>query len=697
MAAPIRLLLVEDNADDVQLNLAALRGAGLEIEWTCVETEADYRAGLARDPDLVISDHAMPAFSAPRALEILQETATDIPFIVVSGAIGEAAAVAIMRSGADDYVLKDNLARLAPAVERSLANAATRRRRRAAEQALRDSENRLRVLVDAGPECIKLIDAQGVIKHINAAGVAMLECDSRPQLVGQNFIQFVVAEYRAEYLSFIQRVLGGERGTLAYELIGCKGGRRWMDTHAVPIELENNEWHVLSITRDITEQRRSEERIQYMAYFDTLTGLPNRALLHDRLQRALYEAERRRQQVAVLFLDLDRFKNVNDSLGHASGDLLLKAVAERLNDLVRHGDTVARLGGDEITIVLSAITNEDDIQHVARKIRRAFERPFLIDGQELFITASLGVAVYPRDGRDAHELLRNADAAMYRAKEMGRDTIQIYSAELTAQVSQSLALENALRSALERGQLRLLYQPVVSLRSGRVIATEALLRWEHPELGLIPPGQFVPIAEETGLIMPIGNWVLNQACRQAQEWRSAGLPLCRVSVNVSARQTRDPELLDTIRAALAGNGMDPDCLSLELTETDLMQTKDTVLRNLRHLVAMGVKVLVDDFGTGYSSLSYLRRFPVHTLKIDRTFINGLSDDPGDAAITCAIINLAHSLNLTVVAEGVENADQLRFVLRNRCETVQGNYFSPPVSADQLGMMLERPFPIEQSH
>ena len=697
MTTCIRLLLAEDNADDVELIIAALRSAGLVMEWERVETERDYKAALGCNPDVIISDHAMPAFSAPRALQLLQESGKDIPFIVVSGAIGENAAVAIMRNGADDYILKDNLARLAPAIERSLVNAAERRQRRDTEQALRDSENRLRTLIDAGPECIKLLDAHGIVKHMNAAGLDMLACDAPQEIIGHSFYRFVVPDYQAEYSGFIRRVLQGERGTLEFEVIGCKGTRRWMNMHAVPIKLENGAPHVLSITRDITEQRRSEERIQYMAFFDTLTGLPNRVLLHDRLERALFEADRQGHQVAVLFLDLDRFKNVNDSLGHASGDLLLKAVAERLNDLVRHGDTVARLGGDEITIVLSTITRDDDIDLVADKIQSAFQKPFLIEGQELFITASLGVAVYPRDGKDVQELLRNADAAMYRAKDLGRDTIQIYSAELTEKVSRSLALENALRQALEREQLRVHYQPVINLRTGRVVATEALLRWEHPELGMMLPNQFVPLAEETGLIVPIGNWVLNEACRQAREWQSAGLPACRISINVSARQTRDPDLLDVVKAALSDSGIGADCLSLELTETDLMQTKGVVVQTLQHLAAMGVELQVDDFGTGYSSLTYLRRFPVHALKIDRAFVMGLHDDPGDAAITRAIINLAHSLNLAVVAEGVENDEQLRFVSRYRCETAQGNLFSPPLPPEQLGILLERPFAVEQTH
>ena len=821
MSKPIRLLLAEDNPDDVELVLLALRTGGLDLEWECVETEADYLAALERQPDIIISDHAMPAFSAPRALELLQHSGKDIPFIVASGTIGEDTAVAIMKSGADDYLLKDHLARLAPAVERSIANAAMRRKRRAAEQALResearyrlmvetaeegvwlfdaedrislanakmtrmlgyedgemlggriedfvhpsevsdargvvercrkdgggrhdfrlrrkdgewvwsilsmspmryddehkgtlamvtditerkrselalrDSENRLRTLIDAEPECVKLIDSQGILHHINAAGLAMMECDYPEEVLGKSIYSRILPEYRDAYIKFIERVMKGERDRMAYELIGLKGTRRWMDSHAVPFRMENEDTSfVLSITRDVSEQKRSEERIEYLAYFDTLTGLPNRLLLHDRLQQALFEAERQDHRVAILFVDLDRFKNVNDSLGHAAGDLLLKAVAERLSALVRQGDTVARLGGDEITIVLTAVTDEEEIGRATGKILHAFESPFDIEGRELFVTASLGVAVYPSDGKDVTELLRNADAAMYRAKELGRNTVQLYSREFTRQVTRSLALENALRQALEREEFTLHYQPVVCLKTGRIVATEALIRWNHPEFGMVPPAQFIPIAEETGLIVQIGTWVLHRACRQAQEWISAGLPPCRMSVNLSARQARAAELMTTVRSALDGCGLEARYLSLELTETDLMQTQGVVVQNLHQLAAMGIEILVDDFGTGYSSLSYLRRFPVHTLKIDRSFVSGITDNPSDATITRAIISMAHSLNLTVVAEGVETQDQLRFVRQHLCETVQGYFFSRPLPPDELGRILDRPYILDHS-
>jgi diguanylate cyclase (GGDEF)-like protein/PAS domain S-box-containing protein len=439
--------------------------------------------------------------------------------------------------------------------------------------------------------------------------------------------------------------------------------------------------------RDVTKRKQAEERLNYLANFDPLTDLPNRTLLYDRLSQAMTRAFWHKRSVAVLFLDLDRFKNINDTLGHVFGDLLLKAVAERLAQCVREGDTVARLGGDEFVLILDDLAQPGDTLLVAQKILMAFSSPFNLEGRELYITTSIGITVYPDDGKDYETLLKNADIAMYRAKEQGRNNYQLYSPALNAKVSERLAMENGLRRALERGEFLLHYQPIVDLATRSVIAVEALIRWKRAEGEVISPAEFIPLAEETGLIIPIGEWVLRTACAQNKAWQSAGLPLIRVAVNLSARQFQRQDLAETIVHTLGQIGLDPKYLELELTESIIMKSAETTVAMLRRLNALGIGISVDDFGTGYSSLSYLKRFPVTTLKIDSTFVRDITTDPDDRAIVHAIITLAHSLKLKVVAEAVETEEQLQFLRSLRCDQMQGYLFCKPLAAEEMTQLL----------
>jgi diguanylate cyclase (GGDEF)-like protein len=439
--------------------------------------------------------------------------------------------------------------------------------------------------------------------------------------------------------------------------------------------------------RDVTKRRQAEERLNYLANFDPLTDLPNRTLLYDRLGQAMTRAPWHKRSVAVLFLDLDRFKNINDTLGHAFGDLLLKAVAERLTRCVREGDTVARLGGDEFVLILDDLAQPGDILLVAQKILGALSSPFNLEGRELFITTSIGIALYPDDGKDYETLLKNADTAMYRAKEQGKNNYQLYSPALNAKASERLALENSLRRALERGEFLLHYQPIVDLATGSVIAVEALVSWIRPNVGMISPAEFISLAEETGLIIPVGEWVLRTACTQNKACQSAGLsPIC-VAVNLSARQFQRQDLAKTIADAIDKIGLDPKYLELELTESIIMKNAEITAATLRRLDALGIEISVDDFGTGYSSLSYLKRFPVTTLKIDGTFIRDITTDLDDKAIVTAIITLAHSLKLKVVAEAVETEEQLQFLRSLHCDQIQGYLFSKPLPAEEMTQLL----------
>ena len=432
------------------------------------------------------------------------------------------------------------------------------------------------------------------------------------------------------------------------------------------------------LQEEVFERMQAEQRIWHLAHHDGLTGLPNRTLLHDRLEQALAQAQRSRHRVAVMFLDLDRFKNINDSLGHAIGDELLKHVAERLKSVVRAVDTVSRLGGDEFVIVLHEVSSPDDVVQVAEKIVGALASAVSIEGHQLRATPSIGISIFPDDGDEVFGLMKSADTAMYHAKAAGRNNFQFFARAMNEQAEHFFSLENRLRQAIESGQLLLHYQPLIDWRRRAVCGMEALVRWNDPQDGLIEPGEFIPIAEETGLIVPIGEWVLVEALRQNRAWQQEGRPLLPISVNLSPRQFRQKNLIETVRRALLDTGQPARLLELEITETTLMQDIDETRDKLQEIAAMGVRLAIDDFGTGYSSLSYLKRFPVHKLKVDQSFVRDLTVDPEDAAIVTAVIGLAKSLGLDTLAEGVETRDQLDVLLGLGCEKFQGYLFSRPL-------------------
>ncbi len=475
-----------------------------------------------------------------------------------------------------------------------------------------------------------------------------------------------------------------------FRLVRPDGSVRWVRDQAFPIRDVNGQaYRIAGIGEDITERKHAEERVLQLSHYDALTNLPNRVLCYDRLQQALAQATRNQWSMAVMFADLDRFKNINDTLGHSVGDALLQQASERLAGCVRTGDTVGRSGGDEYMLVLSNLRGAQDAGVVAQKITAAFAEPFTLDGREVYVTVSLGIALYPGDSKDQDELVRDADTAMYRAKELGRNNFQFYQASMNAKALDKLNLENGLRRALEQNEFRLFLQPKASLVSGEITGFEALLRWQHPQRGLVSPLEFIPLLEETGLIVQAGEWVIRAASAQLKAWRDAGIQPRPIAVNLAARQFQSPELGSVITGILAEYGVEAGLLELEITESSLMHNTEDAVRTMEYLVSLGLRISIDDFGTGYSSLAYLKRFPLDALKIDRTFVKDIGQDSDDTAITLALISLAHNLGLKVIAEGVETGVQQAFLTANGCDEIQGYHFAKPLAAAECTEFLRQ--------
>ena len=554
------------------------------------------------------------------------------------------------------------------------------------EQALRDSEERYRRLVETAP--VALLTCQhSRVTFANAKSLELFGAGSFAELAGRTAMSLVHPD-DLPLLECSEDPAAGPGILEANEVRVVRLDGRLVDAEisCVP-SIERGEPAVQVVLLDITERKRAQERIRHLAHHDALTGLPNRLLLLDRLQQAVAQARRDGQRFAVLMLDLDDFKDVNDTLGHSLGDQLLCAVAERLRRTIRQNDTLARFGGDEFVLVQTGLEDLSGVMALAHKIVDVLARGFVIEEQLVHTTASIGVALFPDDGTEPDRLLKNADLALYRAKAQGRARFEFYVHDLQTEVHARKQLESDLRRAVEQGVLRLLYQPQFELGSRRIVGAEALLRWTHPERGAIPPRQFIPVAEATGLIHPIGTWILEQACRQAREWMLAGTPL-RVSVNLSAAQCRQSGFVDTVARLLVRHQVDPELLDLEITESLFMDpSADCIGSNLRILAENGVQLSIDDFGTGYSSLAYLKRFPVHRIKLDQSFVQGIGHDPEDEAIVRAVLGLGRGLGKQIVAEGVESEAQLAFLRELDCDFGQGFLLGAPMSARKLDRLL----------
>ena len=799
MKKNLSILAIEDSSADFRLIERHLRVAGLNAQCTRIETiEALNQALDIGGWDIILSDYSVPQLNFEHDLVLIHQRLPDTPVILVSGSIGEERAVELLKLGVWDFLLKDNLTRLLPSIERCLREVSDRFARKTAEKELSEQQQLLTVVVEGSTDAIFVKDLQGRYLLVNQAAsqfvgkpadqmighddcfifppsiaseimaidktimgsgktqtheetittfsgellifqvtkgpmldhngqvsglfgishniterkkreLALIESESRFSTVfNKNPMAIGISNYVSEQFidvneAFLQ-LFGYERkdviGHTATELrlwvypeekarmyiSLCEHGQiqnqelmfrtKTGETGDVLLSAEliniSGEQCVLRMLSDITEKKKAQRVIDYLAHHDALTGLPNRLLVRDRVGQAIAAAKRDKHKIALLFMDLDNFKSINDSLGHASGDVLLEVISHRLRESIRGTDTVSRFGGDEFLVVLSHITASDAVVAVCSKILEDITKPVRIDGHELSTSCSIGVTVYPDDGDDFDTLLRKADSAMYYAKDAKGNTYRFFDSKMNADAIERVGLRNGLRIALERNEFVLHYQPQIDLSSGAVIGAEALIRWQHPELGLLPPGKFIMLAEESGLIVSIGEWALREACRQAMVWREQGLPDLVMAVNLSAIQFRRGNLEETVLSALKDSGLDPQFLELELTESILIGDTENVLQTVQRLKTLGIKLSLDDFGTGYSSLSYLKRFAVDKVKIDQSFIRDMDKNPSDAAIVRAIIQMSKSLGLRTIAEGIEEKHLIKYLQIYHCDEAQGH-------------------------
>jgi diguanylate cyclase (GGDEF)-like protein/PAS domain S-box-containing protein len=691
------ILVVEDDPGLASLISGTLEDHGFTCEL--LETGQATIARLATNHNVImLLDYTLPDMTGSALAETLTTKELLPPFIMITGREDAGLAVNMMKLGARDYVVKDLdfLDDLPATVIRVIQELQTENRLNEAVEALRESEARLAKA--------QHLSRMGSWEYNLATGAVswstgMYRIIGAPRLAAETLtLESLYHHVHPDDLPTTKAAIESLIQTrtpfnLDFRLI-CESGQQIVVNSQAELELDSTgtPLFVSGTLLDISDRKRAENEIQQLAYYDTLTTLPNRALLYDRINQATSQATRDSRSVAVMFLDLDRFKSVNDTMGHAIGDRLLKVVADRLTRCVRDSDTVARLGGDEFVIILNAITSGDDVVSIAEKIQKVLTAPITLGEHDIYTTASIGIALYPLDGSDVNALLKNADIAMYQAKEQGRNTFQFFSREMNVKALEHLMLETSLRRGLERDEFHLVYQPLLDLKTGLLVGMEALVRWQHPDLGLLLPGKFIPIAEETGMIIPLGDWVLGAACRQNRQWQDEGLPPLRVAVNLSARQFIQAKLAHRVADVLQETGLSPDCLELELTESTIMSNAEETIAILKELKAMGISLAIDDFGTGYSSLSYLKHFPIDRLKIDRSFVCDITTNPDDAAIADAIIAMAHSLKLKVTAEGVEMQEQLSYLTDRNCDEMQGYFLSHPVSAAEFAAFVRGHLP-----
>jgi diguanylate cyclase (GGDEF)-like protein/PAS domain S-box-containing protein len=689
------LLLIEDNPGDARLLREMFNEQGsYTTELIRVERMSDAENQLAnRAFDVILLDLGLPDSQGLDAVRRARAAAPRVPLVVLTGLDDETLATQALQEGAQDYLIKGQID--ARGLLRAMRYAVERN---TMEEVLFVEKERAQVTLNSIGDAVVCTDVAGNITFVNLVAEKMMgwsweEANGRPmtevfritdaaRLDGaQNPMELAVGQNRTVHLP-----------------PDCILIRR--DGFEIPVEdsvapIHDREGHATGaviVFRDVSAARAMAVELAHSAQHDFLTGLPNRTLVNDRVNQAIGLASRHGKKVAVLFLDLDGFKHINDSLGHPTGDRLLQSITERLVNCVRGSDTVSRQGGDEFVVVLQEIEHAEDAAITARRMLKTVAEAHCIVPHDLHVTASIGVSVCPDDGLDAETLIKNADTAMYQAKENGRQSYQFFKPAMNVRAVERQSIEESLRRALERQEFALQYQPKINLKTREISGAEALIRWTHPVRGLVPPANFIPVAEDCGLIVPIGNWVLREACAQAHAWMKAGLPLISMAVNISAMEFRNESFLDGIFAILDETGLAPGALELELTESVLMKRAESTQSILKSLRATGVRLTVDDFGTGYSSLSYLRKFPVDALKIDQSFVRQITTAPYDTTIVTAVISMGRSLKLRVIAEGVETQEELAFLQAHQCEEAQGYYFSRPIVAEQFAILLKTGIP-----
>ena len=688
-----RLLLVDDEPRLLTSLYELLQGRGYQLVTAATGGEA--LAHLARLRfDLVLLDLRLPDIGGHEIMDFINEKGIDADVIVMSGEVGIDAAIGALKRNAYDYLRKPYSRE---ELLKTVANALKQRRleqanARIASQ-LENSEKMYRYLVDSSPDIIYTLNHEGKFTFINDRAYQLLGY-KREELIGQHYSILVHDEdlERARYVFNERRV--DERASRNVELrLKCHAGanqERTFNNTLMTISLNAIGMHVpdqevkrlefygtYGVARDITDRKRAEEVISYQAYHDILTDLPNRILFKDRLGLAVIQAKRKQTELAVMFIDLDRFKLVNDTLGHVKGDELLQQAAGRLKECLRKGDTLARQGGDEFTIVLPELRDRDDARMVADKFLEVLQEPFDLDGHAVHISASIGIAVYPAHGESIDELLRHADIAMYQIKGQGKNGHAFYDPAMQDVSHQKIALEQSLRRALEHNELEMYYQPQIDAISGRIVGAEALMRWNHPTRGIVSPGEFLPFAEENGLMLPISDWMIGALCRDMLQWKNIGNQV-RLSLNLSPQYLDRGDFFEKMRGALLRYGIAPSQIEVEITENICIRNPQHAIEQLNKLGQLGVSVAIDDFGTGYSSLAYLHRFPVHTIKIDQSFVKEIHDEHGHYPVVLAIISIARGLGLNLIAEGVETDSQARYLRANGCLTMQGYLYHRPM-------------------